>query len=62
MHLLVLLDEPHHLLRRVADLLGGAAEVEQPAQRRRVELVGRAAQHPHLEPLAHLVEPVLERG
>ena len=59
-HLLVLLDEPHHLLGGVADLLGRAAEVQEPAQRRRVDLLGRGAQHPDLEALAHLVEPVLE--
>ena len=35
-HLLVLLDQPHHLLGGVAELLGRRAEVQQPAQRRRV--------------------------
>src|SRR5437868_6405196 len=42
-HLLALLDEPHHLLGGVTELLGGAAEVQQAAQRRRVDLLRRAA-------------------
>ena len=33
-HLLVFLHQPHELLRRVADLLGRRAEVQQPAQPR----------------------------
>ena len=60
MHLLALLDEPHHLPGGVAELLGRAAEVQEPTQRRRVDVLGRGAQHPDLEALAHLVEPVLE--
>ena len=59
-HLLVLLDEPHQLLRGVADLLGRRAEVQQAAQPRRVDRLRAGAQHPELELLAHLVEPVLE--
>ncbi len=60
MQLLAFLHEPHHLLSGVADLLGGPAEVQQAAQRRRVEALGRRPQDPELEPFAHLVEPVLE--
>src|SRR6266511_2679173 len=59
-HLFALLDQPHHLLGGVAELLGRAAEVQQAAERRRIDLLGGAAQHPDLEALAHLVEPVLE--
>ena len=39
-----------------------AAEVQQPAQRRRIDRLRAGAQHPELELLAHLVEPVLELG
>ena len=46
MHLLVLLDQPHHLLRGVADLLGRGTEVQQPAQRRRVDLLRAARAAP----------------
>ena len=53
-------DQPHELLRGVADLLGRGAEVQQAAQARRIDGLGRGAQHPELELLAHLVEPVLE--
>ncbi len=57
---LVLLDDPHHLLGGVADVLGGLRQVQQPAQRRRVEVLGAGPQHPQLETVLHLVEPVLE--
>ena len=33
MHLLVLLDQPDHLLGRVAEVLGGLGQMEQAAQR-----------------------------
>ena len=36
-HLLALLDQPHHLLGGIADLLGRLAEMEEPAQRRGVD-------------------------
>ena len=62
MHLLFLLDEPHELLRGVADLLRRRAEVQQPAQSRRVDRLGARPQHPELELLAHLVEAILELG
>ena len=59
-HLLALSTSHTICLRGVADLLGRGAEVQQAAQRRRLDLLRRPAQHPHLEALAHLVEPVLE--
>ena len=62
-HLLVLLDQPHELLRGVADLLRrahrGAAD---RAARDGSTVSAPGAQHPELELLAHLVEPVLELG
>ena len=60
MHLLVLLDQPHHLLGGVAELFGGTAEVQQPAEPGRLDLLGRAAQDPQLESFPHLVESVFE--
>jgi hypothetical protein len=59
-HLLVGLDEPHQLLRGIAHLLGRGAEMQQASQSRRVDRFGRGPQHPELELLAHLVEPVFE--
>ena len=58
--LFALLDEPDHLLGRVAQVLGRLGEVEQAPQRRGVDVGGRRPQHPQLEPVLHLVEPVLE--
>lgn len=49
MQLLLLLDQPDHLLRPVAEVLRCLRELEQAAQWRRVEVVGGCAQHPQLE-------------
>ena len=58
--LLRLLHEPDHLLGLVAEVLGCLGQVEEPAQRRRIEVADRGPQHPELEAVLHLVEAVLE--
>ncbi len=58
--LLLLLDEPHHLLGGVAEVLGRLRQVQQAAQRRRVDAVVAGSEHPELEAVLHLVEAVLE--
>ena len=60
MHLLVALDEPHHLLGRVGEVLRGLRQVQQAPERRGVEVLRRGPQHPELQAVLHLVEPVLE--
>ena len=60
MERLSLLDQPHHLLGRVPDLLGRLRQVHEAAETRRVDQLRRGAQHPELEPFLHLVEPILE--
>ena len=58
--LLLLLDQPHHLLRRVAEVLGRLRQVEQTPERRGIDAVVARAQHPELQPVLHLVESILE--
>ena len=60
MELLSLLDQPHHLRGGVAELLGRLREVEQPSKRRRVDAIAAGAEHPELEAVLHVVEPVLQ--
>ena len=59
-HVLVLLDQPDHLLRLVADVLGGLRQVQQAPQRRGVDVLGPGPEHPQLEAVLHLVEPVVQ--
>ena len=60
MDILVLLDEPDHRLRLIADVLGRLRKLEQAAERRRVGLTARGPQHPELESVLHFVEAILE--
>ena len=60
MDILVLLDEPDHRLRLIADVLGRLRKLEQAAERRQVGLTARGPQHPELESVLHFVEAILE--
>ena len=59
MDILVLLDEPDHRLRLIADVLGRLRKLEH-AERRQVGLTARGPQHPELESVLHFVEAILE--
>ena len=60
MQFLVLLDQPHHGLGLVADVLGRLGELQEASQGRRIETAAGRPQDPELQVVLHLVQAVLE--
>ena len=60
MEFLALLDQPDHGTGLVAKVLRRLGQVEQPPERRRVHAVGGGPQHPELQVVPHLVQPLLQ--